>query len=299
MPIPDGSYQPGEDLQSLIREVNVPLVAATPVGELSASQAFRLDFADGRTLKGRQLATAREAARTEYVLRCVHHPAFPSVLARHDRAILTDWVDGTQLNQVDLTPALARRCGALQGLLHRTPLPPATPYQPRIELRSEARLRKDLGALAQAGLIDANEVQALCALALRHAPSSCAVGFVHTDFCGENIIVRQSGDLCVVDNDALTVDELDFDLGRTWYRWPMPVPQRAAYLAGYDALRSSRDFATHFPFWAVAATVASAVFRLRHMPQAADLPTKRLRHLLERCADDSSAEELLQRCDAA
>ena len=295
----DISRQLGEDLWLLVRAVQSPLVAATPLGALSASPAFRLQFADGRVLKGRRLRSAMEAERIEYILRCADHPCFPQVLARHHTAILSDWIDGTPLNQVPLTSDLARRCGALHGALHGIPLPPDTPHRPHTGHGSADRLRQGLDQLVQTGLIEEGEARALLALALDYAPATSAVGFVHCDFCSENIVRRESGDLRVVDHDTLTVAAMDYDLGRTWYRWPMSPSLRAAYLAGYDSVRSSHDFVTHFPHWAIAAALAGAVFRLRRQPQSTDVPIGRLRLVLHGCTSSvATGEALLRLCDS-
>ena len=295
----DCSHQLSEDLSWLVRALESPLVAATPLSVLSVSPAFHLEFLDGRVLKGRQLRSTMEAERIEYILRSVGHPCFPHVLARHRTAILNDWIDGTPLNHVPLTPDLARRCGALHAVLHSSPLPADNPYQPRSAHRSAGRLRQELDQLVRAGLIEEREARVLLALALDHAPANFAVGFVHGDFCSENIVQRESGELCVVDNDTLTVDAMDYDLGRSWYRWPMSPPLRAAYLAGYDSGRSSHDFVTHFPHWAIAAAVAGAVFRLRHRPQSTDAPISRLRLVLRHCTSSvPTGEVLLRLCES-
>lgn len=295
----DLSRQLGEDLWSLVQAVPSPLVAATPIGVLSASPAFRLQFADGRMLKGRHLPSVMEAERMEYILRCVNHPSFPKVLARHHTAILSNWIDGTPLDRVPLTAALARRCGALHGALHGIALPIENPYRPHTERRSADGLRQRLDKLLRTGLIAESEADALLALALDHAPATSAAGFVHCDFCSENIVQQESGDLYAVDSDALTVDALDYDLGRTWYRWPMSPSLRTAYLAGYDSVRSSHDFVVHFPYWAIAAALAGAVFRLRRHLQSTDVPLGRMRLLLHHCTRSAATgEALLRLCDS-
>jgi aminoglycoside phosphotransferase len=270
----------GEELWLLTQAANASLVAATPLSDVSACPAFRLQFEGGRVLKGRRLQTLTEALRTEYILQCIDHPAFPKVLARHDCAILTEWIDGTALDRKPLTAQLARECGALQGLLHGVPLPRDNPYEPLRARRSEPALRDRCEQLTRAGLLETDDAQALLDLALQHAPMSCAEGFTHGDFCGENIVLQPAGTLCVIDCDALAVDALDYDLGRTWYRWPMAAALRDAYLSGYESMRSVHDFVTHFAYWAIAATLAGAAFRLRHRPDAIAAPVSRLRQLL-------------------
>lgn len=296
----DFSHDLGDDLWSLVQAAAASVAAVTKLSDISACPAFRLQLEDGRLLKGRRLPTATQAVRTEYILHCVDHPAFPKVLARHQTAILTNWVDGTPLDRMPLTTDLARRCGALQGLLHSIPLPRDNPYTPRTGHRSESGLRQGLEQLARAGRLDPDEAQALLELAVRHAPASGTVGFIHGDFCGENIVLADAGDLYVIDSDAVAVDALDYDLGRTWYRWPMPASLREAFLAGYDSGRSCRDFVTHFPYWAIAATLAGAVFRLRQQPQATAAPVSRLRHLLWQSRSGAvTGEALLRLCDSS
>ena len=295
----DLSSQLGEDLWSLVQAVPSRLVAATPIGALSASPAFRFQFADGRVLKGRYLPSVAEAQRIEYILRCVNHPSFPQVLARQRTAFLSHWIDGTPLDRVSLTADTVRRCGTLQGLLHSTLLPPENPYRPHTARCSEDGLRQRLDQLVRAGLVAESEGHALLALALDHAPATSAIGFVHCDFCSENIVQQASGDLYAIDSDALTVDAIDYDLGRTWYRWPMSPSLRAAYFAGYDSVRSSRDFVMHFPYWAVAAALAGVVFRLRRHPQSTDVPLSRLRLVLHHCTHSAATgEALLRLCDS-
>jgi aminoglycoside phosphotransferase (APT) family kinase protein len=120
------------------------------------------------------------------------------------------------------------------------------------------------------------------------------VGLVHKDFCRENMVVSPDGVVRVVDNETLAVDCPDYDLTRTWYRWPMDPAQAVAYLAGYRRHRSTETLARHFPFWAVAVLSESALFRLRRGLSAA-LPLGRLRELLDRHAVSGERPAFVER----
>ena len=85
--------------------------------------------------------------------------------------------------------ALLRRCGAAQGAVHARSIPAGDPREEAIHWRRNVRRRLD--ALQEAGLLSGDETAALAALALRHAPETCAVGVCLVDYCPENIVLRR------------------------------------------------------------------------------------------------------------
>ena len=134
--------------------------------------------------------------------------------------------------------------------------------------------------LVAGGVLGADEMSAALEIAHRHAPSACTIGFIFGDFCAENAIVRDSGEICFIDHDTLSVDACEYDLARTWYRWPMTPAQRAVYLAGYGEQRALEPFLAHFPYWAIVVLIGAARFRLsRHTAGTAE-PLRRLRALV-------------------
>jgi hypothetical protein len=86
--------------------------------------------------------------------------------------------------------------------------------------------------------------------------------------------------MCVVDNEGLTLDSHEFDLARTWYRWPMTPTQQRAYAEGYGAHDHSARFADHFLHWALVAVLDSAAYRVRANAASARVPLARLTELL-------------------
>jgi thiamine kinase-like enzyme len=117
----------------------------------------------------------------------------------------------------------------------------------------------------------------------------------HTDFCGDNIVITDGGRICVVDNEGLTLDSPEFDLARTWYRWPMTPTQQRAYAEGYGAHDHSARFADHFLHWALMAVLDSAAYRMRAHAASAPVPLARLTELLHTHGRNESFPRFLSR----
>jgi Phosphotransferase enzyme family len=290
----------GVDLVSLVGTIDATLIEVMPLSGVGypgyQPSAFRLRFADGRLLKGRRFGSTSQAATVEYVLQCLGHPGFPRVLARSGSALLTEWIAGQPLHLVDCTAQLLRQSGTLHGFMHTVPVPKESPYRPCTTLQPwHTALECNLAELAKAGVLERDEAVRAFELAMRFVPGNYAVGFIHSDFCAENLVRRPSGEVWVVDDETLKLDPYDYDLARTWYRWPMSPLQREAYLDGYHRYRSSKDFLTHFPYWGIAALANSAVFRLRKQKDATSVPLRRLRGLLRDLKRGISPEEAVFR----
>ncbi|HSQ00562.1 MAG TPA: aminoglycoside phosphotransferase family protein [Candidatus Dormibacteraeota bacterium] len=270
----------GEDLAALVRAVGRPLSAATPLsrrGALAIATAFRLHFADGTVLKGSRLVAAADAARVA-ALAADLRPLVPRVVASGGAALLSEWVDGESLVGVDWPDELLRRCGAAQAQVHVRAVPADDPSQ--AAQRSRRQVVQWLDALAESGVLLAGERAALAELAARHAPAACATGISLGDYCADNIVCRASGEPCLIDLETLAIAPSDYDLGRTWYRWPMSAAQRAAYLDGYGAHRDASTFLAHLPFWHIAAMAEGALFRHRERRPDLGVPVAGLRGLL-------------------
>jgi hypothetical protein len=287
----------GPDLWSLACSIPSRLTSATPLGGDNypgyRSTAFRLEFADGRVLKGRQLQTPAQAETVEYVARGLGHRNLPRVLGRCGTALLSEWIDGRPLSAGNCDAQLLWRCGVLQATAHSLPLPPGTaiPPAPRAEsLRTAVEQR--LEELVELELLERSFASNAAAIAWAHAPQACASGFTYGDLCADNVVLHPSGDLYVVDTETLAIQPYDYDLGRTWYRWPMQRDDRQAFFEGYSRHRQLTDFCAHFPYWAIAAIVDSAVFRGRRAgAAAATVPLQRLNLLIRNLQNSAVAED--------
>lgn len=267
----------GTDLEALVAAQPAPLVGAVPVSPPDLPpRAFRLRFADGRTLKGRALGSAARAATMARILSELDRESFARILARRGAALLEEWVDGEAVDDERLTDGELRSCGRVLGQLHATrPARGGSPGQ------SQERLFSRLDDLVGRGVIERGRARQAAALARRFAPARASYGLCHGDFCGENIVIRADGSACVIDNETVGVDVHEYDLARTWYRWPIDAERWREFVAGYAERRDPRPFLSHLPYWVVRVLVDATHFRLRLGEQAAQVPLRRLSDLLE------------------
>jgi hypothetical protein len=275
----------GEDLWALVQDLDTGVARITTLTTLpsrSRSRAsFRLDLLDGRVVKARRFDSVAEAERVERLSRFLDRRFFPKVLALRGAALLTEWAHGAPLRTTADGEALFQRAGTVQAAMHCRTLPPGLLRAARsAEAGREARLDRGLHELVRRGALSARRARRAWATALAHVPARRGVGLVHGDFCAENMVRGVDGRLRVVDNEALSVGACDYDLARTWYRWPMTDSQAAAYYDGYANRRGPDGFLATFPYWAVMALVDAAVFRVLARTRDARMPLGRLGALL-------------------
>ena len=87
----------GDDLWTLVESFGSTLIGITPLTRLPSDRlhraSFRLQFADGRVIKGRRFDSSDQAARVTALSGVLDRRHFPAVLARHERGVLIEWVD--------------------------------------------------------------------------------------------------------------------------------------------------------------------------------------------------------------
>jgi hypothetical protein len=295
----DLTAQLGPDLTALVAGLGVPVVEASPITGLAArtlSRAtFRLTLADGRMLKGRRLDAAADADRIRTIVTSLARPEMPRIVACGGTALLEEWIAGVPLGRRVPDVAFLVRCGRILGAIHKTPVDasaervsrytaPAPLTGPERRPTAEAhhtRIDWAVGELLRDGLVRAAVAADLRAVARAHRPVEIATSFVHRDFCRENIVRTPGGHPSVVDSGSVGIDACDFDLARTWYRWPLPPDARLAIDAGYRECRPSDAYAAHFPFWAVAVLTDAALFRARAGTPGSRVPLRHLGRLLQ------------------
>jgi hypothetical protein len=275
----------GSELSGVVQTLGLSLIAAAPLAGDGypgyQPSAFRLETADGRTLKGRVFATVAGAEEAEYVAVSLPAGIVPPILLRAGAAMVTEWADGVRPEGDRCTPALLRQCGAVHATVHLQPLPEQQKRRSagRLKWRSPV-LAERAAALGAAGVLSSGDVALAIEVARQYAPQSADLGLSLGDFCPENAIVRDSGQVCFIDHETLAIEHCDYDLARTWYRWPMSRVQRSEYLGAYAALRPVTAFLAHFPHWAIGAMIFGAAYRLQRHRDAAAVPAARLRALL-------------------
>lgn len=253
----------GSELAELVAARGVAVAQIGDVTTLPAARrvagAFRVELVDGTCVKARLMPSAARAREVAALLADAG-ACFPTVLGRRDRALLLEWVDGPVLG--DPSPDVLRRCGALLGALHARPIPDGLAAEARAALRDpaafHARLERQVGALVEAGALAADVARATVDHAERRHQADASIGVAHGDLCGENVVEHATRGPVSIDNGNLAVGHLDYDLARTFYRWPLREAERAVFLEGYATRRSPVTFVHCERFWMTCAIVVGA-----------------------------------------
>lgn len=275
----------GPDLSALIETVGVPVVEIAQVTTIRGNDGqrgtFRLTFADGRMLKARRLRTASDVERVTRLTALLEPEFFPPVLAHHGGGLLTDWIAGTAVRGGDWSAAHLRTCGRLQASMHRLSVSSELASLRRSPVNSgRQRLEAALIDLVAHGMLALHDAGEVLELVDAGAPVRRRTAICHRDFCGDNIVVTAAGQVCVIDNETIAVDSPEYDLARTWYRWPMTASEQRAFAEGYGRHAHLTDFATNFLHWALSVLVESAAYRMRVGAATVGVPLKRLEDLL-------------------
>ncbi len=256
--------QLGDDLWTLTSRLDAPVarVAALSVARHGPRATFRLALTDGRVVKGRRCGDEAQAVRMAALGAYLDPRHFPRVLERHGAALLEGWIEGQPPSSRG-ADGLARRAGAILAGVHATALPEALHAgAPSYAESSATRLAAGLEDLVRRQAIGASAGATARELALGKAPRRMQCGLAHGDLCAENIILDAAGELHVVDNETVLVHPPEYDLARSWYRWPMRPAERVAYERGYGRSRAREAFRLHFEFWVVLVLVEALLFRL-------------------------------------
>jgi hypothetical protein len=291
--------QLGLDLWTLIDAVGVPVVEVRQVTTIPAVDnqrgSFRVTFADGQTLKARRLRTPSDVERVTRLSSLLDPQFFPPILAHRGCGLLTHWIPGVSVHSDDWTSTDLRACGRMHAAIHRLPVAADVAPLRRAPVRSEQRLERLLDELVERRAVDACQANAVQDLSSLTAPTSQSTAICHQDFCADNIIIRAGGQVCVVDNEGIAIDSPEYDLARTWYRWPMTASQQEAYAEGYGAHEHVARFAAHFVHWALVVLVESAAYRARVGAATVRIPLERLTRLLGTDGRNESFPRILRR----
>jgi Ser/Thr protein kinase RdoA (MazF antagonist) len=283
----------GRDLSALVRARPSPLARCARISTHGAArgrrETFRLDFADGTTLKGRRLPSPADARRIATIVRRLDPARFPPVVARRGAALLETWVPGDPLDRLPAAAAHLAWAGETLGALHRVPVA-RRPAAARWMRERRAACARELDDLVRMGALAADAARRLRDAAFAAAPAEAGIAIVHRDLCPENIVVDAQGRLHSVDNAGARVGAADEDLARTCTRWPLGPGERALFLDAYRAFRDPAPFLAHLPFWTIAALAHATWIRRTRRYARADLPlTRLLAQLDDACSTSPTA----------
>ena len=267
------------------------IVRAEPLDPLlpeGATGSWRLTLQDDSTVKGQLLWSARRCERAREMIRALDDVGAPQVVAWYGRALVQEWVEGDAADP----DAHARAAGDLLGRIHRTPIPASAAdgvrWQP-----DAARTRQGLGALTEHGALEAADGD----LALRLLPdaSMCSRDLVvtHGDLAPGNVVASPGPGftLVPVDNEACDAAPAEWDVARTWYRWPMTPDARNEFRTAYEAVTGRDAVSDGFAGWLVAVLVDAAAYRLRGNVDS-NVPLRGLQNCLRGARDGRTGEQM-------
>jgi glycosyltransferase involved in cell wall biosynthesis len=276
----------GSDLAALLEQRGKipaeiePLVPPSPWRRGTGS--FRLKFSQGEDEKGVRLDDQRRVEAVLEIMEAVDHSGIVRPTERRGGAYVQPWIVGSSLIEGPWSREIIAQAASLQGHMHRTPVredmlrlagrEKASPWRDRLEESLEVLVAQSRLSTARRELI--------ARIAEEHRPHTVAEGFIHKDFCAENLVRDVDGRVWVVDNESLTVGPYAYDLARTWYRWPLSAQCRSEYLEHYEAYRSARDFVEQFSYWGIVVVVRAAVLRLETDGAGAEPPLRLLESLV-------------------
>lgn len=243
-------------------------------------RVYRLDLAGGRVLKARRLEDEATARRL-FEIRQEAPAGFARVLHCHGAVILEAWIEGEDLARRPATTRHLIEAATLLACLHAAPqvfgrpLPATQATAAEREMAEHARW-----SLARDGHLALAESDSIGAALEQLDPKQALLGLVHTDFCGENMVIDPDGRLHVIDNERMGLGALGLDVARTWYRWMLPPAAWECFRANYQARMPHEDALRHFAFWALVATLKSAALHLRMDTARAHAPIACLRQIM-------------------
>lgn len=275
----------GDELGPLVAALNSPVAAVSAVTTLppdkSGRAAFRVTLSDSRVLKARILESADRADQVVTLLSGVADRRIARIIGRSGAAILEEWVAGEPFDDRRRPLSAYAEAGSLLATLHATPIEPLGRQAAGRQLARHWRdiVLERVEKLRTLGMLARRQRDAIADLVWVFAPNDCRVGLLYVDFCAENLIVDGQGGLHAVDSETVTIDPVDFDLARTWYRWPMRKEARQAFGEGYRRSGALEPFLAHFPFWAVAVLAGASLAGYPHEPGRASHPIRLLHRI--------------------
>jgi len=288
----------GEDFAEIVSRVGSQLREVVPLTRLTfrkeRSGCYRLRFADGSVFKYRGMLSAHRAKTVEHLISRIGSPRIPRVLDRCGTGLLIEFVDGHPARRPVQTHELLAETAALQGKIHRTDAADLLAGTPPLEIADVIeKLAQRIQRLVALQAITEREAEELTELAMSEVPQASEIGVAHYDYCAENLLVSEAIGFYVIDNESIQIGTLDYDLARTWYRWPMSPTERAVYWESYGRFRDPGSFSAFFLFWAIAVMVSSALLRLEGGTDLAAVPIRKLGLLARRALSGSSSEPYL------
>jgi len=189
-----------------------------------------------------------------------------------------EWVEGKMLSESKCSDELIAMAAKIQGNLHKT-LVPEEFLTTGVESTDfwQDRLKKNINFLKEGKYLTVKDAEKLIKLSDFKRLVEFDCGLTHGDFCPDNLLIRENGDLNVIDFELLAIRPLAFDLAKTTFLWPMNQKQRKIYIQNYKSFHSTENFFKNFSFWMIFVLASSAAFHIKAEITEAKKSIKKLR----------------------
>jgi aminoglycoside phosphotransferase (APT) family kinase protein len=268
-PTASWTFDPGDRLGDAVRALGLAassinsLASVTPYTRLPRSYLVTTDTGSQVKIRfGRREAITARAAALSAVLA---DSRVPAPIARVGRLTAEIWIPGHVLSSLGLAKRHVDAAAELLASVHQFP-GLAGERLPRYQLTGpiHRRAERQLSELAGARIVRQRDLPALQAILERGLPARAQWGLVHGDFCAENLVWRADDTLVSIDNETIGRGFIEYDVARTWYRWPMAASQRHRFDHSYRAaLRMKAPSGAESRAWRLAAAVKGVHLRFR------------------------------------
>ncbi len=236
----------------------------TPIGGYPRWRAgrvtYRVELTSGRVVKVRRVTRPRQPTQAAALVRALDDPDLPAPLMVSGLVTVEEWVDGVPLSSVRLTAREIDAAADLLGRLHaRTAIPGRRFHRVGSVTPLMSATLDRIDALRERGALTRAEARRLVTEVRKGLPERATRGPVHGDLCAENLVLVPDGRVISIDNERVRIDFLDFDLARTWTRWPMSARMRARFERRYANWGRPVPAPRQAAAWRVCATVKSAM----------------------------------------
>ena len=268
----------GPDVAAAVAALGCRPVQAAVVGGWRAGRVtYRVTLSDGRVVKVRQLRSRTKVARAAALVAAVGDPRVPPPLAVVGAVTVEAWIDGVVLAAQEPTKAQMDMAADLLADLHAVVDVPGHPFRARQSTAAvPPRVERQIAHLVGAGLLASRHGSRLARRVASGLPERAARGVTHGDLRPENLVFTTSETIVSIDNEAVRIDFLSYDLSRTWCRWPMSASAWERFLCRYSEGRWPRPEPEEEATWRIVAAVQGADRWRRGVRPNADAPLQAL-----------------------
>jgi len=268
-PALSGTFEQDDRLGAALRALGVEATSITSLASVAPHtrlpRSYLVSTKTGARVKirfGRREAITRRAAALSAALA---DSRVPTPMARAGRLTAETWIEGSVLTSVKQAARHLDAAAELLASVHQfgglagEGLPRYRQTGP-IHQRAE----RQLSELAGARIVRRRDLSELRTILDRGLPARAQWGLVHGDFCAENLVWRADNTLVSIDNETMGRGFIEYDVARTWYRWPMPASQQRRFERSYRAaVRMEAPSAVERRAWRLAAAVKGVHLRFR------------------------------------